>query len=77
MSAKNQVEDNRPLNGVRILDIGTALAGPFGGTLLGEFGAEVIKVEHPTGDLLRKAPPLYQGASLFWAVEAGTKSPSL
>lgn len=73
MSAKEQQPDNRPLNGVRILDIGTALAGPFGGTLLGEFGAEVIKIEHPTGDLLRKAPPLYQGSSLFWAVEGRNK----
>lgn len=73
MSAEEHLQDNRPLSGVRILDIGTALAGPFGATLLGEFGAEVIKVEHPTGDLLRKAPPLYQGASLFWAVEGRNK----
>ena len=46
-----------PLDGVRVLDIGTLLAGPWGATLLGDFGAEVIKVEQPeVGDSLRGAP---------------------
>jgi formyl-CoA transferase len=40
-----------PLDGIRVLDIGTLIAGPFGATLLGDFGAEIIKVEQPgSGD---------------------------
>jgi formyl-CoA transferase len=63
-----------PLEGVRILDIGTAVAGPFGPTLLADFGAEVIKVELPgKGDLLRNIAPVYQEKSLFWTVEARNK----
>ena len=43
-----------PLKKIRVIDIGTLLAGPWGATLLGDFGAEVIKVEQPkTGDSLR------------------------
>lgn len=43
-----------PLAGIRVLDIGTLIAGPFGATMLGDFGAEVIKVEQPgPGDALR------------------------
>ena len=43
-----------PLDGIRVLDIGTLIAGPFGATMLGDFGAEVIKVEQPgRGDALR------------------------
>ena len=46
-----------PLAGIRVLDIGTLIAGPFGATLLGDFGAEVIKVEQPgVGDALRGTP---------------------
>jgi crotonobetainyl-CoA:carnitine CoA-transferase CaiB-like acyl-CoA transferase len=44
-----------PLAGIRVLDVGTLIAGPFGATLLGDFGAEVIKVEQPgSGDALRR-----------------------
>ena len=49
--------ENLPLTGIRVLDIGTLIAGPFAATMLGDFGAEVIKVEQPgRGDALRGSP---------------------
>ncbi len=46
-----------PLAGIRVLDIGILIAGPFGATMLGDFGAEVIKVEQPgVGDAIRGTP---------------------
>ena len=49
------MSNRRPLDGIRVLDIATFLAGPFCSTTLGDFGAEVIKVEQPgVGDPLRK-----------------------
>ena len=55
------------LSDVRVLELGSMLAGPFCGTLLGEFGAEVIKVEKPgQGDALREWPPMKDGVALWW-----------
>lgn len=55
------------LTGLRVLELGQLLAGPFAGFLLASFGAEVIKVEAPgTGDALRKWRKLDQGTSLWW-----------
>jgi crotonobetainyl-CoA:carnitine CoA-transferase CaiB-like acyl-CoA transferase len=63
-----------PLSGVRILDIGTRIAAPFAATLLGDFGAEVIKVELPgKGDFMRSIGPFEDGSSLWWAVEGRNK----
>jgi len=64
-----------PLEGIRVLDIGTLIAGPFGATLLGDFGAEVIKVEQPgRGDNLRGTPQDGKAARpLNWMVEARNK----
>jgi crotonobetainyl-CoA:carnitine CoA-transferase CaiB-like acyl-CoA transferase len=64
-----------PLSGIRVLDIGTLIAGPFGATLLGDFGAEVIKVEQPgSGDALRGTPTDGQaGRPLNWRIEARNK----
>lgn len=68
-------EDKRlPLHGVKVIELGTLIAGPFCARLLGEFGAEVIKVEPPgIGDPLRKWRTLYQGTSLWWRVQARNK----
>ena len=52
-----------PLAGVRVLDIATMLAGPYGATLLGDLGAEVVKLEVPTGDVSRTMGPGRDGTS--------------
>jgi len=63
-----------PLAGVRILDLGTRIAAPFAATLLGDFGAEVIKVELPgSGDFMRTIGPFVDDYSLWWAVEGRNK----
>ena len=65
------------LDGVRVLELGTLIAGPFAARFLGEFGADVIKIEDPKGgDPLRKWRKLYPevgGTSLWWAVQARNK----
>lgn len=67
-------QGHRPLDGVRVIDLSTVLAGPHCATLLGEFGADVIKVELPgTGDSLRKFWPQYHGTALIWRVEGRNK----
>ena len=72
-----------PLSGLRILDLGTRIAAPFCAGLLGEMGAEVIKIEQPgRGDFMREIGPFAETDegpySLFWAVEGrGRKSVTL
>ena len=57
----------RPLDGIRVLELGQLMAGPFAGTILGYFGAEVIKVEPPgTGDPVRAWRGMEDGVSLWW-----------
>jgi len=64
----------RPLEGLRVLELGTLIAGPFCTRILAEFGAEVVKVESPDGgDPLRTWRKLYQGTSLWWYVQARNK----
>ena len=56
-----------PLAGVRVLDISTLFAGPLAATFLGDFGADVIKVEHPTKpDAARGHGPAKNGVNLWW-----------
>jgi crotonobetainyl-CoA:carnitine CoA-transferase CaiB-like acyl-CoA transferase len=56
-----------PLAGLRVIDAGVLFAGPVIGTLLADFGADVIKVEHPKGDALRSLGWHKDGVSLWWA----------
>lgn len=64
----------KPLAGVRVLELGQLIAGPFAGKILAEFGAEVIKIEPPeTGDPLRKWRKLHEGTSLWWYVQNRNK----
>src|SRR5579872_3154656 len=66
----------RPLEGLLVVDAGTRIGAPFCAGLLGEWGAEVVKVEQPgSGDFMRGIGPFAEGYSLFWAVEGrGRKS---
>jgi len=66
----------RPLDGVRVLELGSLLAGPFAGALLAGFGAEVIKIEPPEGDPIRGWRLLDEdGTSLWWrSLARGKKS---
>jgi len=59
-------EFERPLEGVRVIEMGQLLAGPFTGTILAYFGAEVIKVEPPGGDPVRGWRLLRDGTSLWY-----------
>jgi crotonobetainyl-CoA:carnitine CoA-transferase CaiB-like acyl-CoA transferase len=63
-----------PLNGVRVIEIGTLIAAPFAARLMGEFGAEVIKIESMGhGDPLRKWRKLHEGTSLWWYLQSRNK----
>jgi crotonobetainyl-CoA:carnitine CoA-transferase CaiB-like acyl-CoA transferase len=65
-----------PLHGIRVLDLSRLLAGPFCTTILGDLGADIIKVEAlPDGDLYRDAPPFHGGESVsFLAVNRNKRS---
>src|SRR5271165_3706858 len=72
----NPADRDGPLSGIRVLDVGTRISAPFCAGLLGELGADVIKVELPGGgDFMRTIGPFVDagddeaGYSLFWAVE--------
>lgn len=65
---------DKPLSGLKVIELGTLIAGPFASRICGEFGAEVIKIESPAGgDPLRKWRKLYEGTSLWWFVQARNK----
>jgi formyl-CoA transferase len=62
------------LEGIRVIEMGQLIAGPFCGKLLGEFGADVIKIEPPgTGDPLRNWRMIKQGTSVWWQVQSRNK----
>jgi len=63
-----------PLSSLKVVEMGTLIAGPYCARLLAEFGAEVVKVETPgEGDPLRKWRRLHEGTSLWWYAQARNK----
>ncbi|HEV8675470.1 MAG TPA: CoA transferase [Methylomirabilota bacterium] len=63
-----------PIAGLRVLDLGNMIAGPIAASFLADFGADVLKVEHPElGDDIRNWPPIKEGRSLWWKVIARNK----
>ena len=72
-TAPGRADGARPLDGIRVVDVGNFLAGPHAASIFGEFGAEVLKVEHPiAGDPMRRfgtATPR-EDATLKWLSEA-------
>ena len=66
------------MDGVRVLDFTTMMSGPYATRLLADLGAEVIKIESPTGDHIRSRPPRRQGRSTYFAqLNCGKKSLAL
>jgi crotonobetainyl-CoA:carnitine CoA-transferase CaiB-like acyl-CoA transferase len=64
----------QPLSGIRVLDAGQVVSGPFIGQLLGDFGADVVKIEHPEGgDPYRRYGPSREGIPLGWLSMARNK----
>ncbi|WEL53026.1 hydroxymethylglutaryl-CoA lyase [Pseudomonas kermanshahensis] len=63
-----------PLQGIKVIEMGQLIAGPFAAKMLAEFGADVIKIEPPvTGDPLRKWRMLHNGTSVWWASQSRNK----
>ena len=63
-----------PLSGLKVLELGQLIAGPFAGKTLAEFGADVIKIEPPgDGDPLPQWRLLHQGTSVWWQAQRRNK----
>jgi len=68
----------KPLQGLKVLDFATTIAGPYCARLLADLGADVIKIESPDGDMLRARPPLIDGESrMFGQLNTGKRSITL
>ncbi len=73
-ATENAQDSARPLKGVKVIELGTLIAGPYAASVLAQFGAEVIKVESPgEGDPLRKWRVLHNGTSLWWYSQSRNK----
>ncbi|OZG26147.1 formyl-CoA transferase [Williamsia sp. 1138] len=69
-----QAESDGPLSGLRVLEMGQLIAGPYCGQVMADFGADVVKVEAPgSGDPMRKWGTIRNGKSLSWSVIARNK----
>ncbi|MGB6100168.1 MAG: CoA transferase [Comamonas sp.] len=74
MSMQQKNESPLPLAGVRVVEMGQLIAGPFCAKTLGDFGAEVVKIEAPgTGDPLRGWRLIKEGTSVWWQVQSRNK----
>ena len=72
-----QPQARGPLADVRVLDISSFLAAPMAATWLADFGADVVKVEHPRGDMMRSwGSTTRDGVPLFWKVVGRNKRTS-
>ena len=68
------IQSAGPLSGLRVLELGQLIAGPFTTKTLGDLGAEIIKIEPPgTGDPLRQWRMLHEGTSVWWEVQSRNK----
>ncbi|MBB6136502.1 formyl-CoA transferase [Massilia aurea] len=73
MNLNSSIPDSA-LRGVRVIEMGQLIAGPFAGKTLGEFGADVIKIEAPgSGDPLRNWRMIKEGTSVWWQVQSRNK----
>ena len=71
---QNADTKSAPLQGVKVLEMGALIAGPYASGLLAQFGADVIKIEPPKeGDPLRKWRKLHNGTSLWWYTQSRNK----
>ncbi len=74
MTEQTEQQKKGPLVGIRVIELGALIAGPFCARMLAEFGAEVVKIEQPDGgDQLRQWRKMYEGTSLWWYVQARNK----
>jgi crotonobetainyl-CoA:carnitine CoA-transferase CaiB-like acyl-CoA transferase len=71
-----KTDSKGPLQGIRIIDLSMMLAGPSGSMLMGDLGAEILKIEPLDGDETREAPPYYYGenSAYFWSINRNKKS---
>jgi len=74
--ADGKMESSGPLKGVRVIDLSMMLAGPSGSMLMGDMGAEIIKVEPLAGDETRVGPPYFYGenSAYFYSINRNKKS---
>ena len=68
------VQNSGPLKGLKVIELGQLIAGPFAAKTLADFGAQVIKIEPPlSGDPLRQWRLLHNGTSVWWQVQSRNK----
>ena len=67
---KNKSEENLPLNGIKVLDVSSFIAAPLSSAIMSDYGADVIKIESPTGDTYREAViggQVWPNSDIDWA----------
>jgi formyl-CoA transferase len=74
LTMENKNQNNLPLSGIRVIELGTLLAGPVSGKMLGDFGAEIIKIEPPgKPDPMRDWGQKKDGVGLWWPIQSRNK----